>query len=134
MTKDAEEVVVEADLQSAPEKVWRALSEPELVARWLLPGDIRPEPGARFAFDDDGRRIECEVLEALPQRCLRYRWREAGAAVESEVSFVLTPLADGGTHLRVAHRPFVVSLADERARRAARRTISRSAFDLRMAA
>ena len=28
-------VTTECDLPDAPEKVWRALTEPELLARWL---------------------------------------------------------------------------------------------------
>ena len=31
--------------------VWRALTEPELVARWWVAGDIRPEVGHRFTLD-----------------------------------------------------------------------------------
>lgn len=120
MSEDANAVVVEADLEAAPEKVWRALSEPDLLGAWLLPNDIHPQPGERFAFDDEGGRIDCEVLEAEPGRSLRYSWREADAGVGSEVSFVLTPTPTGGTHLRVVHGPVVLSMADARARREAR--------------
>jgi len=117
MSDEGERVVVEADLAEAPEKVWRALVEPELLGQWLAPNDIRAETGERFAFDDEGRRIDCEVLEAQPGEGLRYSWREDGAGVDSEVSFVLTPTPDGGTHLTVVHAAVVVSLAAARARR-----------------
>jgi uncharacterized protein YndB with AHSA1/START domain len=120
MSELTEHIVVEADLEEAPDKVWRALSEPELLGAWLYPNDIRPEPGERFGLDDAGRRIDCEVLEAEPGRRLRYSWREADGGVDSEVSFVLTPTPAGGTHLRVVHGPVVVSLSQARARREAR--------------
>ena len=120
MTKDANAVVVEADLEAGPKTVWRALSEPDLLGAWLLPNDIHAAPGERFAFDDEGRRIDCEVLEVEPGRRLRYSWREADAGVGSEVSFILTPTPTGGTHLRVVHGPVVLSMADARARRAAK--------------
>ncbi|MFI4975154.1 MAG: SRPBCC domain-containing protein [Caulobacterales bacterium] len=120
MSELPDAVVVEADLEEAPDKVWRALSEPDLLEAWLFPNDIRPEPGERFALEDGGRRIDCEVLEAEPGRTLRYSWREADAGVDSEVSFLLTPAPGGGTHLRVVHAPVVVSLAAARARRGAR--------------
>ena len=37
----------ELDLQHAPEKVWRALTDPVLLAEWLLPViDLKLEAGA----------------------------------------------------------------------------------------
>src|SRR5262249_7936669 len=47
-TDAAESVVLECDLPEPPEQVWKALTEPALLAAWLMPNDIRPEPGARF--------------------------------------------------------------------------------------
>jgi uncharacterized protein YndB with AHSA1/START domain len=43
-------IVYECDLPHAPALVWRALTERELLAAWLLPNDLRPEVGARFTF------------------------------------------------------------------------------------
>ncbi|WP_395383190.1 SRPBCC domain-containing protein [Mesorhizobium sp. UC22_110] len=60
-----DDIVVECDLPEAPEKVWRALTEPEIVAAWLLPNDIRSETGQRFSLGAEGR-IACTVLEAEP--------------------------------------------------------------------
>jgi uncharacterized protein YndB with AHSA1/START domain len=89
-------VVTECDLPDAPEKVWRALTVPKLLADWL------PEA------------VDSEILEAEPNRLLRYRWAggeqdkdAAGRPLESVVSFELTGTEDGGTHLRVVHRPLV---------------------------
>ena len=45
---DDEAVVFECDLPEPREKVWRALTERELLAKWLLPNDLRPEVGAKF--------------------------------------------------------------------------------------
>jgi uncharacterized protein YndB with AHSA1/START domain len=116
MTHDANTVVVETDIAAPPETVWRAFSEPDLAAGWLAPGGMSTEPGERFTLDDDGRRIECEVLEADPERSLRLGWRERDGGIASEVSIVLTPTPTGGTHLQVVHGPAVVSLAWARMR------------------
>jgi uncharacterized protein YndB with AHSA1/START domain len=116
MTQDAHTVIVEADIEAVPETVWRAFSEPDLAADWLAPGGMSTEPGERFTLDDDGRRIDCEVLEADPARRLRLGWRESDGGIASEVSFVLTPTPAGGTHLQVVHGPVVVSLALARIR------------------
>ncbi|HEV2504366.1 MAG TPA: SRPBCC domain-containing protein [Mesorhizobium sp.] len=106
-----DDIVVECDLPDTPEKVWRALTEPEIVAAWLLPNDIKAETGQRFSLGDEGR-IDCTVLEAEPGRLLRYSWREtagpnAAEGFDSVVTFELTRAADGGTHLRVVHDSFV---------------------------
>jgi uncharacterized protein YndB with AHSA1/START domain len=105
----------ECDLPDPPEKVWRALTEPELLAAWMMPNDMKAEAGSRFAFAGPDAPIECEVLEAEPGRLLRYSWRERpGAddadrlpAFESVVTFTLARTASGGTHLRIVHDGFV---------------------------
>ena len=62
-------VTFEFELPHPPAKVWRALTEPALLAEWLLPAtNFSPEPGAAFTFNAppqpgwDGR-VNCRVLE-----------------------------------------------------------------------
>jgi uncharacterized protein YndB with AHSA1/START domain len=101
-------IVVECDLDEPPEKVWRALTAPELVADWLLSPD---EPAAND--------IEHEVLEAQPNHLLRYSWRgreddrdASGHALDTIVTFELTETHTGGTHLRVVHSGFDAGVAE----------------------
>jgi uncharacterized protein YndB with AHSA1/START domain len=106
-------VIAECDYDEPPEKVWRALTDPELVAAWLLPNNIRPQQGARFTLKPEREGegdIACEILAAEPPRLLSYSWREAPAdreqparRLESVVTFVLSETEDGGTHLRLVH-------------------------------
>jgi uncharacterized protein YndB with AHSA1/START domain len=108
--KDA--LAFECDLPDAPEKVWRALTVPDLLAEWMMPNDINPETGSRFAFAGPEKPIECEVLDAEPGRLLRYSWRErSGDAdrqeLDSIVTFTLARTVSGGTHLRIVHDGFV---------------------------
>lgn len=113
MTEPDDTVTVECDLPDAPEKVWRALTVPELLAVWLAPNDIRPEPGARFrlaATPDLGGPVECEVLTAEAPHLLRYRWRQEDGALDSVVSFELTRTVRGGTRLRLVHDGFPLDL------------------------
>lgn len=108
----------EYDLAEPPEKVWRALTVPDLLAAWMMPNDISPDIGNRFAFAGPDAPIECEILDAEPERLLRYSWRErsqpGGAArqgpldrpLDSIVTFTLARTVSGGTHLRIVHDGF----------------------------
>lgn len=91
-------VVVERQVAHPPEKVWRALTQSELIAEWLMQTTFRPEVGHRFALTADWGTVDCEVLEVETARRLSYRW--ASGAMDSVVTWTLTPEA-GGTRLRM---------------------------------
>ncbi|MFI9407325.1 SRPBCC domain-containing protein [Nocardia sp. NPDC052316] len=61
-----------------PEAVWRALTEPDLLERWLLrPTGFVASVGTRFRFTTSGGssdEIVCEVLAARPGEQLTYSW------------------------------------------------------------
>ncbi|MCV3240539.1 SRPBCC family protein [Mesorhizobium sp. ZC-5] len=110
MADETEETIAfECDLPQAPEKVWRALTVPELVAAWLMPNDLVPEQGARFTLNgppEEGGDVACEVLDIEPERLIRYSWRDEEARrldLDSTVTFELARSAVGGTHLRIVH-------------------------------
>lgn len=96
-------VEFEVDYKQPPAKVWRALTEPELLARWMMPNNIRPELGAEFEFRSkpiggwDGI-ARCKMLEVDAPRRLVYSW--GSNMIQTVVSFDLAPLPDGGTRLR----------------------------------
>ena len=87
------------DLPHAPEKVWRALTDPALLAEWLLPVvDFRLEPGAAFTFRTqpypgwDGT-VNCRIVEIEAHRKLVYAW--SVPFLDTVVTFTLTPTASG---------------------------------------
>ena len=51
---DKRSIAFECDLPEAPEKVWRALTTPEIVSEWLLPTDLRPEAGHEIRLPRSG--------------------------------------------------------------------------------
>jgi len=114
-------VIVECELAAPPEKVWRALTIPELVAAWLMPNDMHPAVGKRFSFAAKphiGGKVACEVLEAKPHTRLSYSWRGdtderdgSGNALDTVVTFELTRTRTGGTHLRLVHDGFRAAMA-----------------------
>ena len=99
----------EYDLPHPPARVWRALTEPERLARWLMSNDMRPLVGQSFTFKDkpmpwwDGI-VHGEVLEIDLQKRLRYSWR--AGALDTVVTWTLTPTPSGGTRLALEHSGF----------------------------
>lgn len=89
----------ELDLHHSPEKVWRALTDPILLAEWLLPViEFRLEPGAAFTLKAQPQPgwdgiVNCRVLEIEAQRKLSYTW--VVDDIDTIVTFTLTPTASG---------------------------------------
>jgi uncharacterized protein YndB with AHSA1/START domain len=118
MMKGNEQIVVEYAFPEAPSKVWRALTEPELLAGWLMPNDIAPVVGHRFSFrtqpmGDWNGIVDCEVLEVEPERKLVYTWNGGSAKnesyghkLETTVTWKLEESASGGTVMKLVHHGF----------------------------
>jgi uncharacterized protein YndB with AHSA1/START domain len=94
-----ETISFEFDLPHSPAKVWRALTDPELLAQWLLPViGFELQPGAAFTLKTqpypgwDGT-VDCRFLEIEPQRRLSYTWTVP--FLDTVVTFTLTPTALG---------------------------------------
>jgi uncharacterized protein YndB with AHSA1/START domain len=96
-------VIVERDLPFAPEKIWRALTQPHLIAEWLMKNDFKPVVGQGFNLRADWGAVACEVLTLEPNKTLAYTWSAMG--LESTVTWTLTP-TDTGTRLRMEHSGF----------------------------
>jgi uncharacterized protein YndB with AHSA1/START domain len=94
-----ESISFEFDLHHLPEKVWRALTDPVLLAEWLLPVvDLQLEPGAAFMFKAEPQPgwdgvVNCRLLEIEAQRKLSWRW--VVGDIDTLVTFTLTPTASG---------------------------------------
>ncbi len=105
----------EAVYPHSPERVWRALVDPDELAAWLMPNDFAPEVGKEFKLETGAAEvgtIRGEVLEIDEPRLLRCRW--SGGFGDTEVTYELTPEA-GGTRLRVRHDGWSEPPAPERA-------------------
>jgi uncharacterized protein YndB with AHSA1/START domain len=116
MSNEARSIVVEYPLPHPPEKVWRALTDSGLLAKWLMANDFRAEVGHRFNFRAqpmphwDGI-VHCEVREVDPPKRLVYTWvggsKEAGTHLDTTVTWTLAPAGSGGTLLRLEQAGFL---------------------------
>src|ERR1044072_2401427 len=83
-----------------PSRVWKALTEPRLVASWLMPmEDFSPVVGCRFRFRTTPAPrfdaiIHCTVVHADPESRLAYTWA-SGKAVARPTTVTWTLMPDG---------------------------------------
>jgi uncharacterized protein YndB with AHSA1/START domain len=104
-------VTVEREMPYPPEKIWRALTQPHLIAEWLMKNDFAPVVGRQFSLRMDPQPnwngvIDCQVLVVEPNKTLAYAWGALG--LESVVTFTLTPTPAGrgfGSFRIKLHRP-----------------------------
>jgi uncharacterized protein YndB with AHSA1/START domain len=101
-------LTMEFDFSHAPAKVWRALTEAELVSKWLMNTDMKPSPGQSFTFSMppvhgwDGV-VRCQMKEVEPEKRLRYSWESMG--LPTDVTWTLAPSAKG-TRVRLEQSGF----------------------------
>jgi uncharacterized protein YndB with AHSA1/START domain len=98
----------EYELDAPPAKVWRALTIPEFVARWLTAPSAKP--ASRGASDPVGAKprpslpVSLHIMDSEPCRFVRYSWREEGSALfDNVVTFRLRPNDSGGTTFSIVH-------------------------------
>jgi uncharacterized protein YndB with AHSA1/START domain len=101
-------IIVERELPYPPEKIWRALTQPHLIAEWLMKNDFKAEAGHQFSLRMDPQPgwngvIDCQVLVVEPNKTLSYTWGTLG--LETAVTFTLTATSTG-THLRMEQTGF----------------------------
>ena len=104
-----ETISFEFDLRHPPEKVWRALTDPALLAEWLLPvTGFNLAPGATFtlhAQPQPGWHLtgNCQLIEIVPLQRLSYTWVVGETEMDTVVTFTLTPTESGTRLSLVGH-------------------------------
>ena len=89
--------------EASPAEVWRALTEPASIARWLAtPVDVELVGGGAFELAlASGSRIDARIRELVPERVLELDWCHADEQ-RSVVRFELRA-EGGGTVLELDH-------------------------------
>lgn len=104
------EVARSIEIQAPPSAVWRWLSSPEALRRWLSPTleiDLRVGGGYRLLGPDEETRISGTVLELVPEGRLVLSWLEEGADWIHPARLVISLTATGaGTTVTLTHDGF----------------------------
>lgn len=87
-----------------PAKVWAALTDPVLHAKWWAAGDVRPVVGHRFTLDMGQWGLQpCEVIAVEHEKFLSYSF--APGTLNTTITWQLQ--AEGeGTRLSLEHKGF----------------------------
>lgn len=114
-------VRVERTFAAPPNRVYRAWLDPELLRRWLAPGEnevthveVEERVGGRYRIHQAHRGepkggCEGKVLELVPNERIVLLWGwcgpefGAGPVYDSRMTITLRPTADGGTLLTLVH-------------------------------
>ncbi|MBC7829495.1 MAG: SRPBCC domain-containing protein [Chitinophagaceae bacterium] len=100
----------EKEFTHPPEKIWKLISDSELLAEWLMKNDLKPIVGHRFNFYTkpapgfDGI-VYCEILEVIVNKKLVYSWKGGPIKKPTTVSWTLEKIP-GGTKLIFEHAGF----------------------------
>src|SRR5215472_2209372 len=103
-----DQFATEVDLPAPPEEVFRHLTDPAAMIRWMgQHAVLKPVPGGAFEIDINGVPVRGQYLEVDPPRRVLVSWGVAGndgmPPGATEVEFTLTPIP-AGTRLRLVHR------------------------------
>ena len=125
MTEDLTGIKVDQFFPHPPELVWRVLTTSELMARWLMPNDFRPEVGHVLTFrgkpvpgaDFSGTGTS-EVLAVEEPTLLRISWKDAAKPDGPETVVTWRLEAEGrGTRMFLEHTGFDPADAQQQAMR-----------------
>ena len=108
---DTRSITMEFDLPHPPERVWRALTERELLAKWLMTTDMKLAVGQSFTFKTEPMPgwdgvVNCEMKDIEQHKRIRYSWASLG--LDTVVTWTLTPTPKGGTLLRLEQSGFPI--------------------------
>jgi uncharacterized protein YndB with AHSA1/START domain len=103
-------ITVDQFLAHPPTTVWRALTDSDLLARWLMPNNFAPIVGHHFTFRTEPQPaygfdglVRCQVLELDPDHRMRWSWR--GGRLDTTVTWTLV-VEGRGTRLFLEHAGF----------------------------
>jgi uncharacterized protein YndB with AHSA1/START domain len=112
--KNTGTIHVDQFLPFSPVQVWKAVTEPDIIARWLMPNDFQLAVGHHITFETTpipqvkfGGIAYCEILAFEVERSLRIRWidRSDENGLNSIVTWRLEPEGEE-THLFMEHDGF----------------------------
>ena len=99
MTKS---LTVEKEYNHPIEKVWRAITNPEAIAKWFIPGDFKPVVGSEYSFANEYTKVRGKIINLEEPVLMVYSWIKEDTEIETIVSWKLKE-TESGTKLTILH-------------------------------
>lgn len=103
------DVSLDYQFKNSIEQVWNALTDSDMLAKWIWDNDFKPIVGHKFQFQAEPNEwwdgiVDCEVLELEEPHKLSYTWASAGES--TIVTWTLKKGSDGTVHLHFEQTGF----------------------------
>ena len=118
-TKEQPSLSIVRKLDAGPAKVWRAITEPEMLKQWMAPSDAFKIPvaetdmrvGGRYhivmnAPDGEVHDVSGVYREIVPNRKLVYTWAWKSTPERESLVTIELRAAGDGTELTLRHDQF----------------------------
>jgi uncharacterized protein YndB with AHSA1/START domain len=118
-TKEQPSLSIVRKLDAGPAKVWRAITEPEMLKKWMAPSDAFKIPvaetdarvGGRYhiimhAPDGQVHDVSGVYREIVPNKKLVYTWAWKSTPERQSVVTIELRAAGSGTELTLRHEQF----------------------------
>ncbi|WP_027946590.1 SRPBCC family protein [Amycolatopsis taiwanensis] len=115
MSEDLTVIHIDQFYAHRPATVWRALTEPELISRWLMPVEnFRLEVGHKYTMRgtpmpaaEFSGTVAAEILAIDPERLLRISWQDAAHQAPGRFTITWRLEPEGtGTRMFLEHDGF----------------------------
>ncbi len=126
-TQERPSLSIVRKLDAAPAKVWRAITEPEMLKKWMAPSDDFKIPvaeaelriGGRYhiimnAPDGQVHDVSGVYREIVPNKKLAYTWAWKSTPERESIVTIELRAAGSGTELTLKHEQFADAEARDR--------------------
>ncbi len=95
-------LTVEKEYNYPIEKVWKAITNPEAIAKWFIPGDFKPVVGSEYSFENEYTKVRGKIINLEEPVLMVYSWIKENTEIETIVSWKLKE-TESGTKLTILH-------------------------------
>lgn len=94
--------LIEKIYQYPIDKVWNAITNPEALAKWFVPGKFEAVEGSEYSLANESAKVKGKILKVTKPVLLIYTWIAGDTEVETVVQWKLEK-TDDGTKLTIIH-------------------------------
>jgi uncharacterized protein YndB with AHSA1/START domain len=97
---------------------WEAITDPDRVAEWFTDASPLGKPGDPYRLDFGDSVVEGSVVSVEPGRSFSHTWAWDGGEDDPEtlVSWLVEPVAGGGSRITLEHGRWPATTADDTTR------------------